>query len=179
VTYSIIGDGEERKDLERLAAELGIEKAVRFLGWKTQDELIRIMENAHILIAPSVTAANGAEEGIPNVIKEAMAMGLPVVGSIHGGVPELITHGISGYLVEEKDVDALAERLSFLHDHSEIWSRLGRAGREKVERDFDIHKLNRELEELYRSIIKGDLPGRMGAKERVTRDRGWGTDGIL
>ncbi len=124
IQYSIIGDGELRGDLERLIEEKDLKEYVQLLGWKSHEEVIRLLQDAHILIAPSVTAKDGDQEGIPNAIKEAMALGLPVIGTQHSGIPEIVEDGVSGFLVEERDADALADRLSYLIDHSEQWARI-------------------------------------------------------
>jgi colanic acid/amylovoran biosynthesis glycosyltransferase len=152
VAYTVVGEGAQRPKLERMIAELGIGRHVKLLGWRTHDDLTHILREAHLLVAPSVTASNGDEEGIPNSIKEAMAIGLPVVSTLHGGIPELVEDGVSGFLVPEHNVDLLAERLGWLHEHSERWPEIGRAGRTKIEREYDIEKLNNELAELYAAI---------------------------
>lgn len=154
IHYSVIGDGELRDSLERLIEERDLRKHVQLLGWKNHGEVIRLLQDAHILIAPSVTAKDGDQEGIPNAIKEAMALGLPVIGTHHSGIPEIVEDGVSGFLVEERDVDALADRLSYLIDHSEQWANMGSAGRARVEADYDMKKLNDRLVELYGQICK-------------------------
>ena len=154
IVYDIVGDGQLRGDLERLIERLGVAKHVRLIGWKSQREIIAIMEVSHVLLAPSVTAGDGDEEGIPNVIKEAMAMGLPVVSTMHAGIPELVTDGISGFLVPERSVNDLAERIMYLCDHPEIWPELSHAARRKVEADFDIGGLSIKLVDLYKALLK-------------------------
>ena len=154
VIYHVVGDGALRNDLERLIESLGVGAEVRLLGWKSHDEVINLLQQAHVLIAPSVTAADGDQEGIPNALKEAMASGLPVVATYHSGIPEVVEDGVSGFLVPERDVDALTNRLDYLIDHPERWSILGRAGRLRIETDFDINKLNDQLVRLY----TGDIP---------------------
>lgn len=149
IQYSIIGDGELRGDLEQLIEEKDLTKFVQLLGWKSHENVIRLLKDAHILIAPSVTAMDGDQEGIPNAIKEAMALGLPVIGTQHSGIPEIVEDGVSGFLVQERNAVALADRLSFMIDHSEKWADMGRAGRVRVETDYDIKILNDRLVELY------------------------------
>lgn len=149
VVYSVIGDGVLRSDLERLIEDLGVTEQVQLLGWKTHEEVSRLLQGAHILVAPSVTATRGETEGIPNAAKEAMAMGLPVVSTLHGGIPELVENGVSGFLVPERDVGALTERLTYLIDHPESWPALGRAGRRHIEAEFDSNLLNDRLVQLY------------------------------
>jgi len=112
-----------------------------------------MLAEAHILMAPSVTAADGDEEGIPNTLKEAMAMGIPVISTLHAGIPELVADGISGFLVPERDAAALADRLRRLVDHPETWAAMGRAGRVRIDSDFDIDRLNDQLLDLYKGML--------------------------
>jgi colanic acid/amylovoran biosynthesis glycosyltransferase len=124
---------------------------VSWLGALPHQEIVRVCRESHVLVAPSVTASGGDVEGIPNALKEAMALGLPVVATRHGGIAELVDDGVSGFLVPERNPAALAERLGFLLDHPERWEAMGRAGRAKVEAEFDAEPLNDRLVELYRA----------------------------
>lgn len=153
VDFDIVGGGSLHAELEALVDRLGVSDRVRLLGPQPQSEVIRKLDEAHLLVAPSVTTEENDQEGIPNVLKEGMAVGLPVVGTVHSGVPELVEDGVSGYLVLERDVDGLTDRLAELIDHPERWGEMGRAGRRKVEEEFDIEPLNDELVELYRRLI--------------------------
>jgi len=110
------------------------------------------MSNADIFIAPSITSKIGDKEGIPNTIKEAMATGLPVVSTLHAGIPELMIEGETGFLVPERDVDGLAEKLDYLITHPEIWEKLGRRGREVVMERFNLVQQVKELEQIYRDV---------------------------
>lgn len=153
VVYDIVGDGPLRSEIERQIDRLGIATHVRLLGWKSHHEVLAILQKSHVLLAPSVTADDGDEEGIPNVVKEAMAIGLPVVSTVHAGIPELVVDGESGFLVPERSVADLAERIMYLCDHPEIWSPLSRAARRKVETEFDIGRLSADLVALYAASI--------------------------
>jgi len=124
------------------------------VGSKSHDEVVQVLAQSHILIAPSVTAADGDEEGIPNTLKEAMAMGLPVISTLHAGIPELVEDGVSGFLVPEHNVEALADRLMRLVDHPETWAAMGRAGRRQIEAEFDTDRLNDELLVLYKGMLE-------------------------
>jgi colanic acid/amylovoran biosynthesis glycosyltransferase len=154
LSCTIIGEGPLREELERLIRELGIGAQVRMVGPKSHDEVILFLAQSHVLIAPSVTAADGDEEGIPNTLKEAMAMGLPVISTVHAGIPELVKDGVSGFLVPEHDVEALADRLMRLVDHPETWVAMGRAGRQQIEAEFDTDRLNDELLVLYKGMLE-------------------------
>ena len=158
IEYNIIGDGELRNHFEQLIAELNIGHIVNLVGWKQQEELIEILDNSHILIAPSVTAADGNQDAPVNTLKEAMAMGLPVIGTLHGGIPELIEDGISGFLVPERDSNAIAQKVRYLIEHPEIWSDMGKAGRDQVEKKYDMDKLNDQLVEIYQQLLNSELP---------------------
>jgi colanic acid/amylovoran biosynthesis glycosyltransferase len=158
VRYTVVVDGEMRTELEKLVSALRMDPHVRLVGWNNQDGVIRFLEDAHLLLAPSVTAANGDLEGIPNSLKEAMAMGLPVVSTLHAGIPELVQDGRSGFLVPERDVDALADRLAFLIDHPDRWAEMGRFGRQQIREHFDTDKLNDQLVEAYLQLVpSGEL----------------------
>lgn len=151
-TLTLIGDGPLRSDLEGVVRTLDLGAQVTFAGRRSQSEVIGAMHDADILIAPSVTARSGDQEGIPNVVKEAMATGMPVVSTRHSGIPELVHDGTSGFLVPERDAAALADRLAWLIDHPERWPTLGRAGRAKIEEAFDVDRLNDELDRRYSEL---------------------------
>lgn len=153
IRYEIIGDGELRPRLEALVQSLNLSGRVVFRGAQAQGEVRRAMSEADIFLLPSVTAADGNEEGTPTVLIEASACGLPIVSTLHSGIPEVVINGRTGFLVPERDVSALAERLTFLVGQPEQWGALGRAARAHIEASFDIRKLNRQLEGIYRELI--------------------------
>lgn len=150
--YTIVGDGALRSDVENKIAECKIQDSVTLSGWCEHDEITRLLEESHVLLSPSVTAGDGDQEGIPNVLKEAMATGLPVVSTWHSGIPELIEDGVSGYLVPERDVDALTDRLVRVCDHPERWAEMGENARAKVDAEFDTEGVNNSLESFYFSL---------------------------
>lgn len=156
--YHIIGDGPLAGFFQNLVRELKIEKHVIFHGWKDRQEIIEILDACHLFVAPSVTAADGNQDAPVNTLKEAMAMGLPVISTEHGGIPELVQDGISGYLVPERDADAIAQKIIHLIENPELWPEMGARGRAKVEQKYDINTLNAELFELYQSILQDEMP---------------------
>lgn len=125
IDYQIVGDGVLRENLQRLIEGMGIERQVRLLGWKTHEEVKKLLEESHVLVAPSLTSEEGDQEGIPNVIKEAMASGLPVISTRHSGIPELVVDGVSGLLVPERDAAALSNALAYLIGHPELCNKMG------------------------------------------------------
>lgn len=155
IAYIIAGDGPLRSELESLVSRLGIGAHVRFLGALEQDEILKLYQQAHIFICPSITAGDGDQEGTPVVLMEAQATGLPTVCSCHSGIAEVVRNGRSGFLVPERDVNALADRLDYLIDHPDLWSKMGKFGRQFVEEHYNIKKLNRRLVRIYQSLLNG------------------------
>ncbi len=133
IEYNIIGDGVLKENLQQLIYDLNLADKVKLVGWKNRPEIIDILEQSHIFIAVSVTAKDGNQDAPVNTLKEAMAMGLPVIATLHGGIPELVKDEISGFLVPERNADAIAEKLTYLIEHPEIWLSMGQAGRAYVE----------------------------------------------
>ncbi len=158
IKYIIAGDGPLKRDLEYQVESLGVSNYVEFLGAVDEDEVLKLYHQAHIFILPSITARDGDREGQALVLQEAQAVGLPVISTRHNGIPEGVLDGKSGFLVLEKDVDALADRLEYLIEHPEIWPKMGRAGRKFVEAHYGIDKLNNRLVEIYQKLLNGKLP---------------------
>lgn len=134
---TIVGDGERREKLEGLVRALGIGDRVTFAGFRAPAEVRAELARADVLMAPSVVAADGNRESGVIVIKEASASHVVPIGTIHGGIPEIIEDGVTGFLVLERDVDALADRLQRLLDDPALRGRMATAGRAKMEREYD------------------------------------------
>ena len=154
IQYTIVGGGERRARLEKLVMDLGLESNVCFEGWKSRKEVLKYLGEAHLFLAPSVTAESGDQEGIPVAIMEAMARGVPVVSTKHSGIPELVDHGTSGVLVPERDVEALADALQALVETPSRLPEMGRASRRIVEEEFNTENLNNQLVGRYREALK-------------------------
>lgn len=155
--YEIVGEGPLRASLEERVELLGLQEMVRFLGALPGEEVRKVMDRGHILLAPSVTSPDGDQEGIPVVIMEAMAMGMPVVSTYHSGIPELVVNGASGYLVPERDPGALAAAIARLLARPELWPIMGEAGRRMIERDYNQEHLNDRLVRLLAQASSGKL----------------------
>jgi len=155
ITYTIGGDGPLAPHLKALVSELGVGEQVRFLGSLEADEVAELLAPSDLFLLPSVTDRLGDQEGIPVVLMEALAVGLPVVSTHHSGIAELIVDGESGFLVPERDVEALVEKLHYLIQHPEQWPEMGRLGRKLVEESYDIRRLNQRLGEIYTECLAG------------------------
>jgi len=153
VELDIVGDGPLRESLQQQSQSLGIADFVNWYGALDHEEVISRVRAADLMWAPSVTAANGEQEGIPNVVKEAMAMGLPVVATQHSGIPELVEDGHSGFLVAERDYIALAEKTQLLLDDEHLRQEMGDAGRRFVEAEYDLPVVYQQLLEAYAAAI--------------------------
>jgi colanic acid/amylovoran biosynthesis glycosyltransferase len=167
--YDIVGDGPLRAKLAADVARLGLADAVVFAGSKDRTEIAALLAVADIMLVPSVTAADGDQEGLPVVVKEAMAMSLPVVGSRHAGIPEIVQPGITGLLANERDVAVLAEHLVTLAGDPAMRTRLGRAGRSLIEQKYENERLMDELVAMYRSVAARCAAARDGGSARFRR----------
>lgn len=157
--WHIAGDGPLRDRLEALARELGLTEHVVFHGAVQRSRARELLASAHVCLAPSVTADNGDQEGLPVTIVEAMACGLPVVATHHSGIPEAVRDGDTGVLVPERDVDALAAALARVVREADRWPSMGRHAREIVEAEFDVHRLNDRLSALLSETAHGGVGG--------------------
>lgn len=151
VELILIGDGEQRPTLERLARQQL--SHYQFLGKQPPAVVKEYLNQVKVLAAPSVTARNGDAEGLPNVVQEAQAMGVPVVSTYHAGIPEAVADGQTGFLTEEKDVEALARGIHQLLTQEALWQRFSQAARENMVQNFNRRKQVAKLEEIYQEVI--------------------------
>jgi colanic acid/amylovoran biosynthesis glycosyltransferase len=164
VEYSLVGDGPLLPAMRSLAEELGLTNQIRFLGWQDNDRVRELLAAMHILVAPSVTAQDGDQEGIPVSIMEAMAAGLPVLSTQHSGIPELVKDGVSGWLAPERDSEYLADRMCALINAPDSWPAFGLAGRAHVLEQFDQNALDAQFE---RSIAEVFQPEKAAVRNHL------------
>jgi len=156
-TLKIAGEGPLLGQLQDLARDLNIDGRVSFTGFVSQKQLRELYYASHIFLHPSQTGRDGNQEGIPNSMLEAMASGLPVFATQHGGIPEVIENGVSGVLVPERDHEKLAAALLDAAKGPEFLSRIARNGAEIVRKNFDLRAQAQRLEDIYLKIIgRGD-----------------------
>jgi colanic acid/amylovoran biosynthesis glycosyltransferase len=154
VEYRIVGDGPLRGALERLGEQLSLRGSIVFLGWKTHGEVGQLLAEADALLAPSVTAEDGDKEGNPVSLMESLAVGRPVFSTFHSAIPELVHDRVNGFLVPERDADALAARIVAWARDPQAWAGMAAAGREIVEREYSVPVLNRRLLALYHHVLR-------------------------
>lgn len=153
VRLRIVGDGPLEAELKTLAEGLGFADSVDFPGRVPFSELPRELAEADVFCLPSVTDRFGGKDEISMVIKEAMGTAMPFVATYHAGIPEVVTDDVNGLLVPERNDDALAEALDRLVQDAGLRRRLGLAGRELVERTWEIHRQVAVLESIYRDFV--------------------------
>ena len=153
LTYSLAGDGPEREEIQRAIENHGLNDHVRMLGWLSQDELWRVYGKAHVFLHPSELTRENDQEGVPNSMLEAMASGLPVVATYHGGIPEAVTSGEDGYLVTERSPKHLAEALTALMSNPGELERFSSNAAESVRRKFGFEDQICNLEDIYREAL--------------------------
>ncbi|HEY2615244.1 MAG TPA: glycosyltransferase [Chthoniobacterales bacterium] len=160
----IAGKGPLQSHLEELAEELGVAGKVHFRGFLSQSELLELYASAHFFLHPSETPPDQNQEGIPNSILEAMATGLAVLATRHGGIPEAVDHGRNGLLVEERDFEALATAMKDIVRSPLAFREMGALGSESVAANFEQREQTRQLETHYDEAV-----GLAAAEVRLAR----------
>ncbi|MFN4144950.1 MAG: glycosyltransferase [Runella sp.] len=150
----LAGDGPLRKPMQRLVEQLGIGESVRFVGLVNKQQAKNLMERAHVFVHHSITSKPvGDMEGIPNALMEAMAMELPVLSTLHSGIPELIEEGVHGFLVAEEDTQTYAHRMYEVMN----WG-FKPENRAKIEAQFEKSRHAQTLEKYYVEAQSLSLP---------------------
>lgn len=141
-------------DAERAVAALGKGYAVAFQAFHDAPhvDVMTALQEAHLFLLPCRTGPDGDKEGIPHALKEAMAAGLPILSTRHGGIPECVGHEAGGLLSEEGDFGGLLANLRELLDHPERWAEMGRRNRAAIERRYDLKRLVSELVGHYHEV---------------------------
>ncbi len=150
----IVGDGPEHAKLAQLAADEGVADRVTFTGALTHDQILPLYAKAWVLLAPSKVLANGRRDGIPNVIVEAMAAGLPCVGTRAAGLEEAVVEGVTGRLANPADPDSLADAIEPLIRDGALADQLGAGARGSALSQFDV---DANFERLF-ALFRGETP---------------------
>jgi glycosyltransferase involved in cell wall biosynthesis len=152
VRLTVIGDGPMRQEYESQARK-ELVTGYEFLGAQPHSVVNACMEASYLFSMPSITMPNGQAEAFGLVFVEAQAMGLPVVSFISGAIPEVVSHGETGLLVNEGDIDGLAAALIQLLRSRTLRDKMGAAARQRAITMFDLEKQNEKLERLYGEVL--------------------------
>ena len=148
-SFQIYGDGPLHDELMSLRDELGLGDRIDFMGARDSDEIVKALADADAFVLTPTTTEDGDRDGIPNVLVEAMACGLPVVTTTAGGITELVADEVNGLLCDPDDVSSIARSVGRIVADPALRARLGAAGRDTVEADYDVNTAAARLEALY------------------------------
>jgi colanic acid/amylovoran biosynthesis glycosyltransferase len=145
----IVGDGEEMANLRSLVVTLGLADHITLMGAQPQEHVLKLMRQATIMVLPCMVEPSGNQDGLPNVLVEALAVGLPVISTGVSGIPELIDHGKTGLLVPPGDAVSLAAAVEHLLGNPRLRARLAGRGLVKVREQFDIRDTGTALRRCF------------------------------
>ncbi len=149
VTFIIVGEGPEEAPIRACIEQLGMSTRMRMLGFR--EDLLNVFRSLDLFVIPSVEG-----DTIPQVLMQALAMGLPVVSTTVGSIPDVVIEGETGFVVPPRDAGALADRMARMLDDKALRARMGANGRALVERSYSIEKMLDRMEAVYRSLSDPD-----------------------
>ena len=164
-TLRVIGDGPLMARCQELVQTLGISHAVTLLGAQPHERVAQELREARCFVQHSVMAPSGDSEGTPVSVIEASATGLPIIATRHAGIPDVVVEGVTGFLVDEGDVDGMAEHMAHLANDAELAGKMGAAGRQRALEEFSM---DRSLQRLW-CIIESCIDGPDFGQPVVTR----------
>jgi colanic acid/amylovoran biosynthesis glycosyltransferase len=153
VRLTIAGSGAGEESLRQLTKRLGLEELVHFAGFVMGAALEDLFRESDVFVHPSRETERGDREGIPNSLLEAMSHGLPVVATRHSGIPEAVTDGRDGVLIDHAEPDALAAAIQRVVESRETYTRLSASARHTVETRFSIARCVAALEAAYHEAM--------------------------
>jgi len=155
IEFRVIGDGPLAGEVNAFVHANRMEAEVQLLGSLSHENYLREIQQADLMLQPSVTAADGDNEGgAPTTILEAQASGMPVLSTYHADIPNVVVPGVSAILVPERDHQRLLDALVYLLEHQGVWEEMGRAGRNHVQRFHNIEHEAVQLEDKYFNLIE-------------------------
>ena len=153
-TFTIAGEGPLLESLEQLRDSLGLTEQVTFAGFLKGRSLCELYHSSHVFMHPSRIMADGNQEGIPNAMLEAMATGLPVIATLHGGIPEAVRKDVTGFLVPERDVEGLYQSIQRMLETPCVWQTMSAAAAADVQENFEATAQIAKLEAVYDEAMK-------------------------
>ena len=146
----LVGRGEESEALQQLINRHHLQDYVTLLDFRDQDGIIKLYQDSHIFALACVVAEDGDRDGMPLVLLEAMSCGLPVVTTPVSGIPDLVSHGENGLLVQERDAQSMAIALEQLIEDAALRQQLGKQARQTIQETFDIQYTTSCLAQVFR-----------------------------
>jgi glycosyltransferase involved in cell wall biosynthesis len=153
---TIIGEGEEKEKYIEIINQLQIPN-INFVGFLPQDEIKEYLDRSTVFALPCVTSSNGSKDILPNALKEAMAMEVPVVTSRINGIEELVDDGINGILIPPENPEAIADAIVLLFSNPVLRNRMGKEARKKIQKEFDVKIEAKKLEAIFKSTQSSPL----------------------
>jgi glycosyltransferase involved in cell wall biosynthesis len=150
VTFVIVGEGPEEQTLRSRIGQLRLETRIRMLGFR--QDLLNVFRSFNVFAIPSVEG-----DTIPQVLMQALAVGIPVVSTTVGSIPDVVIQGETGFVVPPRDAAALAERIAALLDDAALRARLGAQGRSLVERSYSLEHMLDRLERVYERLLRAHV----------------------
>jgi glycosyltransferase involved in cell wall biosynthesis len=150
----MVGSGPLLEAAQRLAGSYGLTYQVTFTGVLPSQQIIELMKQMRCFVQHSVTAKDGDMEGTPVTILEAAASGLPIVSTAHAGIKEAVVDGVSGFLVAEHDVKAMAEKMIFLVSSPQFAAQMGKAGREHMINNYELNERITTIDGIIKNVLK-------------------------
>ena len=147
IMINLYGDGNI-KELEKLITENNLQKKIKINGWISGNKKDKVLQNSDILILPSYN------EGLPISILEAMAVGLPVISTPVGGIPEAIEDGLDGFLIQPGDYKALAKKIDLLANDKSLREQMGQKSYKMAKEKFDVNIMLEQLRNIYNDLLR-------------------------
>jgi glycosyltransferase involved in cell wall biosynthesis len=169
---SMIGDGPLLESCRNLVTALGMDGAVRLMGVRPPADVAEALRGGRCFVQHSLRTTGGDSEGTPVAILEAGATGLPVVSTRHGGIPDVVVDGVTGVLVEERDVDGMGAAMARLAASPSTAARMGHANRERIVAEFSMDQSLSRLREVLQRAISGESPGKVRDQQNRGREPG-------
>jgi glycosyltransferase involved in cell wall biosynthesis len=158
----LVGSGDLEVELKQYVVDAGLEDDVLFPGWVASEDLVDYYRTADVFVGPSIVGERGWQEALGLVFVEALATGLPVVTTRTGGIADVVEDGVTGFMVEQRSADQIAERLRALYDDRDLLERMSRTGRAVVEQRFSWTSVAERYEQVFASVAGPPRPGTGG-----------------
>jgi glycosyltransferase involved in cell wall biosynthesis len=143
--FILVGDGELREKVQKKAVQLGLGRRLKLLGWRR--------DIPEILAATDIFVLTSLWEGLPRVLPQAMALGIPIIATGVDGTPEVVIHGVNGFITQPKDTKGMATKIIYLLAHPKLARDMGSRGKEMIG-EFDAWKMVKDQEDLYTKLLR-------------------------